>query len=90
MGKLILSSTLIMLGYAVMAKITGVVFHSVRYIWGLETSLYNRVESVSMSMRQFYVDVIMDGIAEIIVFIGVALFIFLAVNILVENQKGKV
>ena len=90
MGKLIRSSTLIFLGYAIVVKIASVAFHTIRYIWGIETSLYNPVETVPISMQQVYVDIIMDSIGDIMMFIGGALFIFLVVNLLVEAKKRKV
>ena len=89
MGKLIRSSTLIFLGYAIVVKIASVVFHTIRYIWGIETSLYNPVETVSISMQQMYIDTIMSSLGDIMMFIGGALFIFLVVNLLVEAKKRK-
>lgn len=89
MGKIYITSTLIMLGYAVMAKIVAVAFHTYKYISGIETSLYNPVETVSMSMREAWTTTIMSGIEDVMSFVGGALFIFLIVNIFVEYSKNK-
>jgi hypothetical protein len=78
-----------MLGYAVVAKIVAVVFHTYRYISGFETSLYTPVETISMSMREAWTTTVMSGIEDVMCFVGGALFVFLVVNILVAAYDGK-
>lgn len=81
MRKLYINSTLIMLVYAIVIKIYSGCIHIIQFIWGTENSSWSIVH-----LREWQ---IMNGIEDVMIFIGWALFAFLVVNILVEYDSRK-
>jgi hypothetical protein len=80
MSKLYVTSTLVMLGYAVIIKIITEIMWVIRQMWVIQEA---------MSMRQLWILQIMDSAKETMIFVGWALFIFLLVNVIVEHHKEK-
>lgn len=80
MKKLIISSTLVMLGYAIVLKIVSKTMWAIRQIWEIP---------LEMSMNQYKMLLIMDSAKDVLIFIGGALFVFLVVNILVTAYENK-
>ena len=82
MKKLLITSTLVFLGYVVVVKIISSAMWVMQQTWELQGS-------GSLSMDQVQMLWIMDGSKDVLTTVGGALFVFLVVNILVTAYGSK-